>query len=174
MSIPQGKHFKEFCKILKELNYKDQACFFLNAYWDEYSQESKNCWNYVAKFNELDESDGYGKNGVSLNDIESQRFLENFTSITSFEFLEKKKILKEIDLDEDNKISFLEYAVWKYKLDIDTLMTRFQSKNDDIKKAETALKEVQLQITSIQNQKNKIRIRIERTRCKSQKKLLLN
>lgn len=146
----QQKKLKEFSQVAREMNYKEQACFFLNAYWAEHSEEADNCWKYVQKFNEFDLKKH--ADGVSLDEFESARFLEFFGQAMTV--IERRNALKEIDIDTDNKMSLLEYVVWKYKLDIDVLMTRPQGTNEELKKAELALKDVQAEIASIEKQKH--------------------
>jgi hypothetical protein len=148
----QAKKLKEFAQVSREMNYREQACFFLNAYWAEHSEEAENCWNYVAKFNELDAKKH--AEGISLDEFESARFLEAFGQAMTV--IERRNALKEIDIDTDNKMSLMEYVTWKYKLDIDTLMTRPQGTNEELKKAELALKEVQTEISSIEKQKERL------------------
>jgi len=45
---------KEFTAFGKKLTYKQQAQFFLNAYWLEHSKEAENVWNFTQIFIELD------------------------------------------------------------------------------------------------------------------------
>lgn len=147
-----AKKIKEFTAASRDNNYKEQGCFFLNAYWSEHSEETQNVWDYVAAFGELDGKQG--ESGVSLDEFESARFLEKFGQAMTV--IERRNALKEIDVDTDNKMSLLEYVVWKYKLDIDTLMTRPQGTNEELKKAQQLLKEVQDEINNIENQKTKL------------------
>ena len=37
-----------------------------------------------------------------------------------------RQILKEIDIDTDNRMSFLEFMVWKYNVNVDEMMERPQ------------------------------------------------
>jgi len=150
LPVNKAKKLKEFSQVARDMNYKDQACFFLNAYWSELSDEADTCWKYVKKFNELDLKKQ--DEGVSLDEFESARFLEYFGQAMTV--IERRNALKEIDVDTDNKMSLLEYVVWKYKLDIDVLMSRPQGTNEELKKAEVALREVQVEINSIEKQKN--------------------
>jgi hypothetical protein len=147
-----AKKLKEFSQVSRDNNYKDQACFFLNAYWAEHEKQADQCWTYVNKFNELDLKK-HG-DGVSLDEFESARFLEAFGQAMTV--IERRNALKEIDIDTDNKMSFLEYITWKLKLDIDTLMTRPQGTNEELKKASQALKDVQDEIKRIENEKEKL------------------
>merc|ERR1712204_159492 len=83
-----------------------------------------------------------------------------------------RKELKSIDLDTDNCMSLLEYAVYHYKLSVDTLMSRPQGVNEDIDKAEAALEEVLAEIAKLEKKKrhkmNWIRFKL-RIRCPFEK-----
>lgn len=55
--IPDGAMGK-FKVAMEENNYKGQACFFLNAFWNELGEEEAPLfWRYVQKMNELDTVD---------------------------------------------------------------------------------------------------------------------
>merc|ERR1719480_361223 len=125
---------KEFCRIGREYNYRKQAIFLLNAYWAEYEKEAETVWQYVQTANELDQKKG--ESGHALDEFESHRFLEKFGQPLTVVAMRKE--LKSIDLDTDNCMSLLEYAVYHYKLSVDTLMSRPQGVNEDIDKAEAA------------------------------------
>jgi len=92
--------------------------------------------------------------GVSLDEFESARFLEFFGQAMTV--IERRNALKEIDVDTDNKMSLLEYVVWKYELDIDVMMSRPQGTNEELKKAQAALKECQDEIARIESTKEKL------------------
>lgn len=55
-------------------NYSDQAKFFLNAFWKEYSNDAEKIWVYTWKFIELDFEKG--KEGSDLDEFNAHRFLE--------------------------------------------------------------------------------------------------
>jgi len=148
---------QKFSQVSKELNYEKQACFFLNAFWVELGEsESENFWNYVKKFGELDKTGQ--ENGTSLDPFESARFLESFGQAMTA--TERVVALKEIDIDTDKRMSLMEYSVWRYKsvkgIDVPTLMSRPQGTNEELKKAEVALKKVQEEIAKIEKKKKVI------------------
>eukprot|EP01084_Bolivina_argentea_P265429 449919_1 len=59
-------------------------------------------------------------------------------------------------------MSLLEYFVYHYKLDIDTLMTRPQGVNEQVEKAEAALEEVFKEIAKIEKKKKKLLKKVEK------------
>jgi chromosome segregation ATPase len=145
----QAKQLAKFSEVGRKKTYKQQAQFFLNAFWPEHKEHAEDCYVYVNKFSELDAKQH--EDGVSLDEFESARFLESFGQAMTV--LERRAALKEIDVDTDNKMSFLEYAVWKYKASIDELMARPQGTNEELEQAQAALTEVQKEIRKIEDKK---------------------
>jgi len=148
----QEENFKEFCRIGREYNYRKQGIFFLNAYWTEYGKEAEKVWDYVHTANDLDKKKG--DEGHAMDEFESHRFLEKFGQTLTVVAMRQE--LKKIDLDTDNCMSLLEYFVYHYKLDINTLMTRPQGVNEEIEKAEAALQEVLDEIDKLEKKKEKL------------------
>merc|ERR1712176_388571 len=94
------------------------------------------------------------------DEFESHRLLEKFGQTLTVVAMRKE--LKAIDLDTDNCMSLLEYAVYHYKLSVDTLMSRPQGVNEDIDKAEAALEEVLAEIAKLEKKKAKLAKKAER------------
>merc|ERR1712157_71705 len=59
-------------------------------------------------------------------------------------------------LDTDNKMSLLEYCVYHYKVDINTMMSRPQGVNEELEKAEAALQTVLDEIAKLEKKKAKL------------------
>jgi len=143
---------KEFSRVGREYNYKKQAIFFLNAYWTEYGEKAETIWDNVQLANEFDKKQG--ADGHAMDEFEAHRFLEKFGQTMTV--VEMRKALKEIDIDTDNKMSLLEYFVYHYKCNLDTLMERPQGVNEDVEKAEAALEEVLAEIEKLEKKKTKL------------------
>jgi len=97
-------------KKLLQLTVEDQANTFLRAF----------VLDFVGKFQEIfdicDEFKKYApKTGVvrELNEIEAHYFLEKRDETASA--TELREYLKEIDLDKNHSVSFIEYLLWKYQ-----------------------------------------------------------
>merc|ERR1712157_215825 len=101
-----------------------------------------------------------GETGHALDEFESHRLLEKFGQTLTVVAMRKE--LKAIDLDTDNCMSLLEYAVYHYKLSVDTLMSRPQGVNEDIDKAEAALEEVLAEIAKLEKKKAKLAKKAEK------------
>eukprot|EP00483_Globobulimina_turgida_P000767 UN00767 len=151
---PVGKqeNFKLFAEIGRDYNYKKQSIFFLNAYWTEYGKNAENVWEYLLTANELDQK--LHDAGHAMNEFEAHRFLEKFGQTLTVVAMRQE--LKKIDIDSDNCMSLLEYFVYHYNLDIDTLMTRPQGVNEEVEKAEAALESVLAEIAKLEKKKAKL------------------
>jgi len=67
------KKFKSLCSK----THKDQAIWFLNAFWSSFaSKEAEHLWKYVHKFVELDLQKR--AEGTSLDEVMAHKFLESF------------------------------------------------------------------------------------------------
>eukprot|EP00483_Globobulimina_turgida_P012297 UN12319 len=151
---PVGKqeNLKLFAEIGRDYNYKKQSIFFLNAYWTEHGKNAENVWEYLLTANELDQK--LHDAGHAMNEFEAHRFLEKFGQTLTVVAMRQE--LKKIDIDSDNCMSLLEYFIYHYKLDIDTLMTRPQGVNEEVEKAEAALESVLAEIRKIEKKKAKL------------------
>eukprot|EP01084_Bolivina_argentea_P217415 369142_1 len=141
---------KEFATLGQKKNYAYQAQFFLNAYWREHSDKVDKVWEFTHQFMELDKKGSAGKN---LNEFDSHRLLEKQGTVLTV--IAMRNALKEIDLDTDNKMSLIEYCVWKYKLDVQTLMTRPQGVSKQLEAAAEKIDKIQKDIKKIRKYKKK-------------------
>eukprot|EP00009_Paramoeba_aestuarina_P007688 CAMPEP_0201506992 /NCGR_PEP_ID=MMETSP0161_2-20130828/809_1 /ASSEMBLY_ACC=CAM_ASM_000251 /TAXON_ID=180227 /ORGANISM="Neoparamoeba aestuarina, Strain SoJaBio B1-5/56/2" /LENGTH=93 /DNA_ID=CAMNT_0047901245 /DNA_START=21 /DNA_END=298 /DNA_ORIENTATION=+ len=54
--------------------HKEQAVWFLNAFWEDFAQdEAEKCWVFVEHCEKIDNA---GKAGFELDEMEAHRFLE--------------------------------------------------------------------------------------------------
>jgi len=121
--------------------YSHQAQFFLNAFWPEFSGEAEDCWKFCQGFNKLDNVKG--KEGNELDEFWSHKFLE--THGDTMTAIQMRNALKEIDIDCNKRMSFIEYALWKYKQTVKELLIRPQGDNRaEIEKAQKMLAAVQV------------------------------
>src|SRR5688572_17479417 len=64
-------------QALCAMTHKEQAVWFLNAYWTTVGQrDAEKIWQYKHKFDELDENNK--AEGNSLDEFHAHRFLESF------------------------------------------------------------------------------------------------
>ncbi|MES1915247.1 MAG: hypothetical protein MHM6MM_007223 [Cercozoa sp. M6MM] len=131
---------KDSFATLVSKNHFDQAKFVLNAFWnDGLSDEAEQVYEYASKFVELDDA---GEDGNELDEFESHRFLELTDGAITVLALRNK--LRDIDLDFNGKMALTEFLVFRYDLDVTTLLTRPQNNNGEaLAEAEAKLKKVQ-------------------------------
>ena len=141
---------KEFAKLGQKNPYSYQAKFFLNAFWKEHSKEAENVFKFTQEFIELDKKK---EKGSCLDEFQSHRLLEKQGTVLTV--VEMRKALKEIDVDTDNKMSLIEYCVWKYKVDIVVLMNRPQGVSKELEAAEEKIQQIQTDIKKIRKYKKK-------------------
>jgi hypothetical protein len=141
---------KEFANLGQKNPYSYQAKFFLNAYWKEFGAEAEKVWEFTHQFMELDKK---GERGSCLAEFEAHRLLEKQGTVLTV--VEMRKALKDIDLDTDNKMSLIEYCVWRYKLDIEILMTRPQGVSKDLEAIEEKIEAIQKDIAKVRKYKKK-------------------
>eukprot|EP01084_Bolivina_argentea_P238672 400969_1 len=158
-SVGKEDNLKEFARIGRDYNYRKQLIFFVNAYWVEYGgkvDELERCWQNMQTANELDKQGG--DQGHAMDEFEAHRFLEKFGQTLTVVAMRQE--LKKIDIDSDNKMSLLEYFMYHYKCDIDTLMSRPQGINEEVEKAEAALETVLAEISKLEKKKAKLKKKV--------------
>lgn len=77
----QASEIDQF-KLVTARTYEDQAKFFLNAFWKEFSGEAENVWKYAQKMIELDTQKK--KAGSDLDEFSAHRFLEMMGTCFTF------------------------------------------------------------------------------------------
>merc|ERR1719189_2108297 len=95
------------------------------------------------------ELDKKSERGSCLDEFQSHRLLEKQGQVLTV--VAMRKALKEIDLDTDNKMSLIEFCVWKYKVDIEELMTRPQGVSKELEAAEEKINQIQRYQKKLQN-----------------------
>ena len=130
--------------------YKDQAIFFLNAFWAEAGSDAEKIWEQYHLVCELDVENK--EEGFKLDEFQAHRFFEKEGIAMSVQ--EMRQTLHVQD-PKFKKIAFIEFLLFKYKQTIEELMTRPQGTcdNPEVIKAQQALEEVQKVIRGIENKK---------------------
>jgi len=126
--------------------------FFLNAFWVECGNEAEKIWQWCQKFQEYDQVNG--KEGNDLDEFWSHKYLE--TVGETMTVIQMREVLKEIDLDNNRRISLLEYCLYKFKQTIKELLKRPQGMNEELAKAQQALAAVQAEIEKIEKKKSEL------------------
>merc|ERR1712137_885693 len=130
---------------LCEKTYRDQAVWFLNAFWDTKESEAERLWDYVQKLNELDLE--FHEEGSALDEMKAHVFLEKFDeTLTVREMRAKLRSTGAIGETERPKVVPLtHYLLYKYDVEWHKLVdeTRQGSNKEEMEKAEKMLAEVQ-------------------------------
>jgi len=152
---------KDFTSLIAQ-PYKDQAIFFLNAYWNEHGpSDAELIWQNVQKFQELDQQKG--KEGNDLDEFCSHRFLEFFKETQTVVGL--RELLAAVGIDRKKRMSLIEYLLCKYKHTIHELIARPQvtqkgapvgAPSEDFIKAQQALAAVNTEIQKIEKKKSEL------------------
>ena len=125
--------------------YKQQAVWFLNAFWDTKESEAERLWDYVQKLNELDLE--HHEEGSALDEMKAHVFLEKFDeTLTVREMRAKLRSTGAIGETERPKVVPLtHYLLYKYDVEWHKLVdeSRQGSNKEELEKAEQMLAEVQ-------------------------------
>jgi len=103
--------FKVKWATIANKNYADQGKFFLNGFWEELSGEAEPVYQLWQKI--IAQDADQKKEGHDLDEFEAHKFLESLGETLTVMALREK--LRQIDLDNNNRMAFIEYLVFKYK-----------------------------------------------------------
>ena len=104
-------------KALNAKTYKEQAIWFLNAFWkagpnfEENPEEAEAVWTYVAKCVELDRR---GEEGNELDEFQAHQLLEKLE--TALTVKDMRKVLTAADVDFNKYVSLCEFLIYKYNV----------------------------------------------------------
>jgi len=169
----------KFKDVVNAKKYKEQAVFFLNAFWPEISKgegafkpfdpegntskdiwtplKGESCaeqvWKFTHKFIELDKKK---TDGCSLDEFEAHKFLESLGETLTV--IAMRERLRKIDLDSDQKMALMEYFVFKFGFKVKTLLDRPQGTNEELIAAQNALEAVQAEIDKIEKEKTRLEV----------------
>ncbi|KAL6077703.1 Signal recognition particle receptor FtsY [Balamuthia mandrillaris] len=121
--------------------YKQQAVWFLNAYWKQFAeQEAERLWKFTHDHAELDQAKK--GEGCALDEFQAHRFLEiNQETLTVTQMRDK---LREVGVEKVRLVPFIHFLIFRYKVDWHELVNAAQGDNqEEVKKAQQMLVEVQ-------------------------------
>jgi len=139
--------------------YKEQACFFLNAFWNDFGDKAEELWKHWKQFQELDrmQYNALPKEKKpetyvevkSLDEFWSHKFLETIgKTLTAVQF---RAEFTKIDANTDKRMSIIEFLIWEYKQSIKVLLSRPQGADGgEVAKAQELLDEVSSSFTAAQ------------------------
>jgi len=133
--------------------HKDQAIWFLNAFWKSASMDiqKEKIWKYVMKFNELDLQNR--DKGNSLDEMNAHRFLESFKETKTV--MEMRELLRSTGAIEKGgkpkNFPITHFLLASYKTDWRVLVNASQGdKADEIAKCQKLLREIQDSLPELQ------------------------
>jgi len=155
----EEKTMKAFNEVTHK-PYKQQAVFFLNAFWSEHKEKKKGfesmpeqVWKFWQKFLEIDKNQweevnkkpwktGGWTEGNSLDEFFSHKYLETLDkTLTAIAF---RNEFRKIDVNFDKRMAMMEFLLFEYKQLVTELMKRPQGDNqEEIMAAQRALEAVQ-------------------------------
>lgn len=155
-----GSNDAEKLFSLSEKKHKEQAVWFLNAFWDKLEKDSEKIWDYTHKFESFDLEKG--KNGHELDELNAHRFLEAFhETMTVKEMRDKlraKQALKEKGVSK--YISLVHFLATKYDVNIHHLVNASQGDNQaELIEAQRKLEEAQQACEEAQRTEKEAKLR---------------
>jgi len=129
---------------LTSRNYKAQAVWFLNAFWNDFaSKEAETIYTYTRKHEALDPNKA---DGNQLDELNAHRFLEQIQSTMTVS--ECRDFLRGSGVDKVKYVPLVHFLLSRYKANLHKLVTATQGDNqDEIEKAQKMLETAQEALT---------------------------
>jgi len=125
-------------EALSEKPYKDQAVWFLNAFWNSFGQkEAEKLWGYANLMIQLDTAKK--AEGNALDEFMAHHFLEkNNETLTVHQMREQ---LRQVGIEKVKLVPFIHYLIFRFKVDWHELVNAPQGSQEEIAKAQALVKE---------------------------------
>jgi DNA repair exonuclease SbcCD ATPase subunit len=142
-AILQGSDLEKLHELCGK-NYKDQAIWFLNAFWNSFGQkEAEKVWDYVELCQELDDA---RKAGSALDELKAHRFLEKLHDTHTV--LQLRAQLRKVGAigegERPKTVPISHYFVFHYECDWHHLVNASQGDNaEEIARAQREVAEAQ-------------------------------
>eukprot|EP00924_Labyrinthula_sp_SR-Ha-C_P013450 augustus_masked-scaffold_5-processed-gene-2.6-mRNA-1 protein AED:0.08 eAED:0.08 QI:0/-1/0/1/-1/1/1/0/321 len=168
----------QLLKSLSSKNYKEQAVWFLNAYWaktpklSEDPQAREAIWLYTHTCEELDPRK---EEGNELDELSAHRLLEKIDAALTVKDMREK--FREIDIDWNKKVSLTEFLVYKFGVDWTYLVKAPQATGEflaQLQAAEAQVRKVEQAIVEAkETEKDARNLEKEMLKAKKQAELAL-
>eukprot|EP01101_Sappina_pedata_P011573 TRINITY_DN77_c2_g2_i3.p2 TRINITY_DN77_c2_g2~~TRINITY_DN77_c2_g2_i3.p2 ORF type:complete len:335 (-),score=186.86 TRINITY_DN77_c2_g2_i3:85-1089(-) len=139
----QGSNDNEKLLALTQRTYKEQAVWFLNAFWDQFgASESERIWGYVNKCQQLDLQKH--EEGNALDEVVAHKFLESFgETLTVLALREKLRKSGAIaQSDRPKLVPLIHYLLFRYEVDWRVLVNTKGDNSEEIAEAQRLLNQV--------------------------------
>jgi len=133
---------------IRQASYRQQAGFFLNAYWEEIGETAEVVWDYCISMEEFDTKNG--ESGTCLDEGSVSNFMRK--NVEDFDLTAtqlRKKLASDICLNNDKKMSLIEFLLNNFELGVEDMMTRDQGEpSDTVRKMRIKIKETEREIAN--------------------------
>jgi len=133
---------------LSSQTYKNQAIWFLNAFWNTFAEaEAQNIYDYVQRCQELDLENH--NQGHELDEMMAHRFLELIKSTLTVR--EMREGLRSVGIEKVKYVPLTNFLIFKYKVDWHKLVNAAQGDNqEEVAQAQRMLEEVSKALQAVQ------------------------
>jgi len=144
-----GKTDNEKLANLSAKIYKEQAIWFLNAFWNDFAaKEAENIWDWKHKHEDLDPKKTEGN---ELDELNAHRFLEKIN--TTMTVAELRDYIRSIGVDKVKYVPLVHYLIARYKADLHKLVNASQGDNQE--EVDKATKMLEIAKTALQNSQSR-------------------
>jgi DNA repair exonuclease SbcCD ATPase subunit len=142
MQTLTGANDKEKLDVLTGLSHKEQAVWFLNAFWNSVGEPNADqVWGYKHKFDELDQEKH--AEGNSLDEMQAHRFLESIHETHTVQAMREKLRATGAIQGQIKRVPLTHYLIMKYNINWHDLVNAVLGDMEEIRKAQQKLDEVQ-------------------------------
>jgi len=154
MQTLSGRTDQEKLVTLGEKTYKEQAVWFLNAFWKKFAErEAETVWKNVEMMAQLDTVKK--AQGCALDEFMAHHFLEKNDETLTVQKMREQ--LREVGIDKIRLVPLVHYLIFKYKADWHYLVTAPQGNQEEIAKAQRMLDEVKALLEQAQQREDEAR-----------------
>jgi multidrug efflux pump subunit AcrA (membrane-fusion protein) len=142
MQTLPGSNDKEKLDSLTALNHKEQAVWFLNAFWNSVGESNaEQVWGFKQKFDELDQEKR--AEGSTLDEMQAHRFLETIKETLTVQAMREKLRSTGAIQGQIRRVPLTHYLIMKYNVDWHDLVNAVLGDMEEIRRAQQKLDEVQ-------------------------------
>jgi hypothetical protein len=157
---------------IQDLSAQEQAVYFLNAFWTETNAKADTIYAQyhgfidVAKMERTAEGKEAKESDLKdVNEVFARKFMErDGKTMTAIAF---RSAFKEIDVNTDNRMSFIEFLLYDNKQTVDELLKREQATTPEFEAAKEAYAAVMAAIAALEKQKADLQAESEGTGVKA-------
>ncbi|KAL6070573.1 Merozoite surface protein 3a [Balamuthia mandrillaris] len=137
-----GSNDLEKLEDLSSKTYKEQAVWFLNAFWEDFAKdEAERLWKFKHQCDELDHAKK--AQGCALDELQAHRFLEKFNETMTVQSMRDKLRSTGAIGAKVKLVPLIHILIIRFNVDWHTLVNAPQGSKEEIAKAQQLLDEVQ-------------------------------